>query len=326
MKLPRRRFLKLAAGAAALPVLPRIARAQAYPSRPVRVIVPFAPGGTSDIMARVMSQQLSEQLGQTFVVDNRPGASGFIGHGLVAKAAPDGYTIATVDDGFSIIPSVKKEMPYDPLRDFTFITEVMAVPRALVIRPSIKAATVKEFIALAQASAGKMTFASGGTGGINHLSAELFNLSAKVKLIHVPYKGAGAATTGVLTGESDMVIAAAPTVVAQVKGGKLRALGVTTDAGKRFAALPDVPSLADSGVTGMSIYTWFGFLGPAKMSASITDRIHREVMRALASPLVKERLQGAEFVGSSPQAFVTLVRADMKRWAAVVEAAGIERE
>ena len=300
--------------------------AEAYPSRPVRVIVPFAPGGTSDIMARVMSQQLSEQLGQTFVVDNRPGASGFIGHGLVAKAAPDGYTIATVDDGFSIIPSVKKEMPYDPVRDFTFITEVMAVPRALVIRPSIKATTVKEFIALAQASAGRMTFASDGTGGINHLSAELFNLSAKVKLIHVPYKGAGAATTGVLTGESDMVIAAAPTVVTQVKSGKLRALGVTTDAGKRFAALPDVPSLADSGVTGMSIYTWFGFLGPAKMPASITDRLNGEVVRALATSFVKERLQGAEFVGSSPQAFSTLVRADMKRWAGVVEAAGIERE
>jgi len=300
--------------------------ADAYPARPVRVIVPFAPGGTSDIMARVMSQQLSEQLGQTFVVDNRPGASGFIGHGMVAKAAPDGYTIATVDDGFSIIPSVKKEMPYDPVRDFTFITEVMSVPRALVVRPSLNATTVKEFIAQAQASPGRMTFASGGTGGINHLSAELFNLSAKVKLIHVPYKGAGAATTGVLSGESDLVIAAAPTVVAQVKSGKLRALGVTTGAGKRFAALPDVPSLADSGLAGMEIYTWFGFLGPAKMPSAIVDRIHGEVVRAIATPFVKDRLQGAELIGSGSQAFTKVIRADMKRWAGVVQAAGVERE
>ncbi|MEI6318123.1 MAG: tripartite tricarboxylate transporter substrate binding protein [Pseudomonadota bacterium] len=300
--------------------------AEAWPARPVRVVVPFAPGGTSDIMARVMSQQLSEQLGQAFLVDNRPGASGFIGHGLVAKSAPDGYTIATVDDGFSIIPSVKKEMPYDPVRDFTFITEVMSVPRALVVRPTLKASTVKEFVALAQASQGRMTYASGGSGGINHLSAELFNLSAKVKLIHVPYKGAGAATTGVLTGESDMVIAAAPTVVPQVKAGKLRALGVTTEAGRRFAALPDVPSLADAGVGGMVIHTWFGFLGPAKMPATVVERIQSEAARAIATPFVKERLQGAELTGSTSQAFTAMVRAEMKRWAGVVEAAGVERE
>jgi tripartite-type tricarboxylate transporter receptor subunit TctC len=300
--------------------------AEAWPARPVRVVVPFAPGGTSDIMARVMSQQLSEQLGQAFLVDNRPGASGFIGHGLVAKSVPDGYTIATVDDGFSIIPSVKKEMPYDPVRDFTFITEVMSVPRALVVRPTLKASTVKEFVALAQASQGRMTYASGGSGGINHLSAELFNFSAKVKLIHVPYKGAGAATTGVLTGESDMVIAAAPTVVPQVKAGKLRALGVTTEAGRRFAALPDVPSLADAGVGGMVIHTWFGFLGPAKMPATVVERIQSEAARAIATPFVKERLQGAELTGSTSQAFTAMVRAEMKRWAGVVEAAGVERE
>ncbi len=300
--------------------------AEAWPARPVRVVVPFAPGGTSDIMARVMSQQFSEQLGQAFLVDNRPGASGFIGHGLVAKSVPDGHTIATVDDGFSIIPSVKKEMPYDPVRDFTFITEVMSVPRALVVRPTLKAATVKEFIALAQASQGRMTYASGGSGGINHLSAELFNLAAKVKLIHVPYKGAGAATTGVLTGESDMVIAAAPTVVAQVKAGKLRALGVTTEAGKRFAALPDIPSLADAGISGMVIHTWFGFLGPARMPAAVVDRIQSEVARAVATPFVKERLQGADLTGSTSKAFSAMVRGEMKRWAGVVDAAGVERE
>lgn len=300
--------------------------AESYPTRPVRVIVPFAPGGTSDIMARVVSQQLSEQLGQTFVVDNRAGASGFIGHGMVAKAAADGYTIATVDDGFSIVPSVKKQMPYDPLRDFTFITEVMAVPRALVVRPALKVSTLQEFIEYARANSGKLSFASGGAGGINHMAGELFNLSAKVKLTHVPYKGAGAATTGVITNETDMVIAAAPTVVPHVKAGRLRALGVTTDPGKRFAALPEVPSLADAGLPGMVIYTWFGFLGPANMPRAIVNKLHAEVVKAISSPAVKERLQGAELIGASPDEFGRIVRADMKRWADVVQAAGVQRE
>jgi tripartite-type tricarboxylate transporter receptor subunit TctC len=300
--------------------------AENYPNRPVRVIVPFAPGGTSDIMARVVSQQLSEQLGQTFVVDNRAGASGFIGHGMTAKATPDGYTIATVDGGFSIVPSVKKQMPYDPLRDFTFITEVMAVPRAMVIRPSLETGSLKAFIDHARANPGKLTYASGGAGGINHLAGELFNLAAKVKLIQVPYKGAGAATTGVLTNETDMVIAAAPTVVPHVKGGKLRALGVTTDAGKRFAALPDVPSFADAGLPGMVIYTWFGFLGPAQMPKPVVDKLTAEVRKAIASPAVKERLQGAELIGAGSGEFTKLVQSDMKRWAGVVRAAGIQPE
>ena len=300
--------------------------ADVYPNKPVRVIVPFAPGGTSDIMARVVSQQLSEQLGQTFVVDNRAGASGFIGHGMVAKANPDGYTIATVDDGFSIIPSVKKEMPYDPVRDFTFITEVMAVPRTLVVRSSLKATTLREFVEYARANNGKLTYASGGSGGINHLAGELFNLSAKVKLVHVPYKGAGAATTGVLTGETDMVIAASPTVVPHVKSGKLRALGVTTAPGKRFGGLPDVPSMADAGVPGMVIYTWFGFLGPAKMPKAIVEKIHAEVAKAIAVPAVKERLTGADLIGADSQTFTKLVLEDMKRWAGVVKAAGVPQE
>jgi tripartite-type tricarboxylate transporter receptor subunit TctC len=277
-------------------------------------------------MARVVSQQLTAQLHQTFVVDNRAGASGFIGHGMVAKATPDGYTIATVDGGFSIIPSVKKEMPYEPLHDFTFITEVMAVPRALVVRPSLKVSSLQDFIEHARANPGKLSYASGGTGGINHLAGELFNLAAKVKLIHVPYKGAGAATASVISNETDMVIAAAPTVVPHVRSGRLRALGVTTDAGKRFSALPDVPSLADAGLSGMVIYTWFGFLGPAAMPKAIVNKLHSEVVKAIASPAVKERLQGAELIGSSPEQFSHIVESDMKRWANVVKAAGIQRE
>jgi len=320
-----RKFLLFVSAFASLQAGPSFA-AESYPNRPVRVIVPFAPGGTSDIMARVVSQQLSEQLGQTFVVDNRAGASGLIGHGMTAKATPDGYTIATVDGGFAIVPSVKKELPYDPLRDFTFITEVMAVPRAMVIRPALKTASLKEFIDYARANPGKVSYASGGPGGINHLAGELFNMAAKVKLVQVPYKGAGAATNGVLTNETDMVIAAAPTVVPHVKSGRLRALGVTTDAGKRFAGLPEVPSFADAGLSGMVIYTWFGFLGPAKMPKAIVDKLTAEVRKAIASPAVKDRLQGAEMIGAGSAEFTKLMASDMKRWAGVVKAAGIQPE
>ena len=299
---------------------------ESYPSRPVRIIVPFSPGGTSDLMARVMGHQLSEQLGQTFVVDNRPGASGLIGHGMVAKAAPDGYTLATVDDSFSIVPSVKKALPYDPVKDFTYITQVIGVPRALVIQPSLKATSLGEFVAYARANPGKVKYASGGPGGIVHLASELFSASAKVNLVHVPYKGAGAATTAVLVGESDMTIAAAPTVVPHVKSGKVRALAVTTAPGKRFSRLPDVPSMADAGVPNMVIITWFGFVGPARLPKQIVNRLHAEVVKALAVPAVKERFEGAELIGSSPEQFTRIYREDLQRWARIVKAAKVQPE
>jgi tripartite-type tricarboxylate transporter receptor subunit TctC len=300
--------------------------AERYPTRPVRIIVPFSPGGTSDLMARVMAQQLSEQLGQPFVVDNRAGASGLIGHGIVANAAPDGYTLATVDDSFSIVPSIKKELPYDPVKDFTFITQVIGVPRTMAIRPSIKASSVNEFIAYARANPGKVTYASGGAGGILHLSSELFNFQAKVKLEHVPYKGAGSATTGVLVGESDMVMGASPTMVPHVKSGKLRALAVTTAPGKRFSGLPDVPSLADAGVPGMVIITWFGFVGPARLPKEIANRIHSEVVKGLALPSVRDRFEGADIMGTSPEQFTKAYREDLQRWARVVNQAGIKAD
>ncbi|MGZ5167758.1 MAG: Bug family tripartite tricarboxylate transporter substrate binding protein [Burkholderiales bacterium] len=300
--------------------------AEHYPSRPVRIIVPFSPGGTSDLMARVMAQQLSEQFGQPFVVDNRAGASGLIGHGIVANAAPDGYTLATVDDSFSIVPSIKKDLPYDPVRDFTFITQVIGVPRTMAIRPSIKAASVSEFVAYARANPGKVTYASGGAGGILHLASELFNFQAKVKLEHVPYKGAGSATTGVLVGESDMVMAASPTVVPHVKSGKLRALAVTTAPGKRFSGLPDVPSLADAGVPGMVIITWFGFVGPARLPRQIANQIHSEVVKGLALPSVRDRFEGADIMGTSPEQFTKVYQEDLRRWARVVKEAGIKAD
>jgi tripartite-type tricarboxylate transporter receptor subunit TctC len=300
--------------------------AERYPSRPVRIIVPFSPGGTSDLMARVMAQQLSEQLGEPFVVDNRAGASGLIGHGIVANAAPDGYTLATVDDSFSIVPSIKKDLPYDPVKDFTFITQVIGVPRTMAIRPSIKASSVSEFVAYARANPGKVTYASGGAGGILHLASELFNFQAKVKLEHVPYKGAGSATTGVLVGESDMVMGASPTMVPHVKSGKLRALAVTTAPGKRFSGLPDVPSLADAGVPGMVIITWFGFVGPARLPRQIANQIHSEVVKGLALPSVRDRFEGADMMGTSPEQFTKVYQEDLRRWARVVKEAGIKAD
>jgi tripartite-type tricarboxylate transporter receptor subunit TctC len=275
-------------------------------------------------MARVMGQQLSEQLGQPFVVDNRAGASGIIGHGIVAKAAPDGYTLATVDDSFSIVPSIKKDLPYDPLKDFTFITQVIGVPRAMVIRPAIPAANLKEFVAYVRANPGRATYASGGAGGILHLASELFNFQAKVNLAHVPYKGAGSATAGVLSGESDMVFAASPTVVPHVKAGKLRALAVTTASGKRFSGLPEVPSMADAGVPGMVIITWFGFVGPPRLPTPIADKLHAKVVKGLTVAAVKERFEGAEPIGSSPEQFTAAYRQDLQRWARLVKAADIK--
>jgi tripartite-type tricarboxylate transporter receptor subunit TctC len=318
--------LATAVALAAALASPTSTAAESYPSRPVRIIVPFSPGGTSDLMARVMAQQLSEQLGQPFVVDNRAGASGTIGHGIVAKAAPDGYTLATVDDSFSIIPSIRKDLPYDPLKDFTYITQVIGVPRTMAIRPSIKASSVSEFVAYARANAGKASYASGGAGGILHLASELFNHQAKVKLTHVPYKGAGSATTGVLVGEADMVMGASPTMVPHVKSGKLRALGVTTAPGKRFSGLPDVPSLADAGVPGMVITTWFGFVGPARLPAHLSHKLHSEVVKALALPAVTNRFEGAEAMGTSPEQFTKAYRQDLQRWARVVTEADIKAD
>jgi tripartite-type tricarboxylate transporter receptor subunit TctC len=300
--------------------------ADAYPSRPVRVIVPFAAGGTLDLSARITGQQLSEQLGRPFVIDNRPGATGIIGYGIVARAAPDGYTLTMIDTGFSIVPSVRKSLPYDVIRDFTPITQVIGVPRAMVVHPGVKSASLKEFVALARANPGKLNYGSGGAGGINHLSCILFNRAANVDIAHIPFKGAGEATAAVIAGQVNMVIAAAPAVVPHVQAGRLRALAVTTHAGKRFAALPDVPSMEDAGVSGMTLITWFGMAGPAGMPAAIVDRLHAEVAKALTAPVVRERFQGSELVGSSPQEFAAVVRSDVKLWAELVKSAGVTPE
>lgn len=305
--------------------------AEVYPSKAVRVIVPFPPGGSSDIVARVISQQLSEQLGKSFVVDNRPDASGTasgtIGNGIVAKSASDGYTLMIADPSFSTVPGLYKSLPFDVAKDFAPITQIIGAPYVLVVHPSLNVNTLKEFIALAQANPGKFNYGSAGTGAQNHLSAELFKIAAKVNIAHIPYKGGADAMAAVLGGKIQMLIATIPLALPHVSGGRLRALAVTTD-GKRSPVMPDVPSMSETGVSGMTIYSWFGLVGPAGMPKEVVNKLHAEVVKALAVPSVKERYiaQGAELVGSSPEEFSILIRNELRRWAEVIKSAGITPE
>lgn len=296
-----------------------------YPSRPVRVIVTAAPGGVVDVTARVISQQLTEQIGRQFVVENRTGAGGIIGSGFVAKSAPDGYTLLLATPGFTIVPNLHKSLPYDPVKDFTAITQITGATQVLVVSPLLKATTLKEFIVLAQANPGAFNYGSGGAGSPLHVYAELFSKAAHVRLVHVPFKGGGGEPmTALIAGEIQMLFAAIPTALGMVKSGKVRALAVTTD-GKRLSSMPDVPSMSEAGVPGMTINAMYGLVGPAGLPRAVVTLLHSDVVKALTVPLVKERYaaQDAELVGSTPEEYTELIRSEMRRWAAVIKASGI---
>jgi len=301
--------------------------ADIYPSRPVRVIVAFAPGGGTDTTARVISQQLSEQLGRSFVVENRAGASGTIGYGLAARAAPDGYTLLMMDLSTVIVPNLFKSLAFDVARDYAPITQIAGAPNVLLVAPTLNVSTLTELIALAQARPGKLNYGSAGTGSAIHLPSELFNKAARVSIAHVPYKGGGEAMTALLGGHVDMLITTVPASLTFIKAGKVRALAVTTS-GKRSPVLPDVPSMAEAGIPGMTVYSWYGLVGPVGIPKEVVSKVHEEVVKALAVPAVKERYlaQGAELVGSSPEEFARLIRDELRRWAEVVKAAGITPE
>ena len=301
--------------------------AEVYPSKPVRVIVAFGPGGGSDTVGRLISQQLSEQLGVPFIVDNRPGGNSIIGYGLVAKAEPDGYTLLVIDTTFTALPSLFKSLPYDAVKDFAPISLTNRVPMALVVHPSVKANTLQEFIALARANPGKLNFGGAGAGSGARLSSELFKMLAKIDIVYVPYKGGAAAMNAVIGGQVEMLTTNMSTVVAQVKYGKLRALAVTTD-GKRSPALPDVPSMSEAGVPGMAVYSWQGIGGRAGMPKEAVKKLHAEVVKALTVRSVKERLTGlgAEPVGSSPEEFSRYIRSEIQRWAKVIKFAKVRVE
>jgi len=325
MPIRRRSLVALAAAALAS----RSLRAQgAWPTKPVRIVVPFAPGGTTDILARALAPELAKAFGQSFIVENKAGAGGNLGADIVAKSPPDGYTLLMGTVGTQAInPSLYPKMPYDAAKDFVPITLVAGVPNVLVMNPAkAKAAgitDVRSLIAYARANPGKLNMASSGNGTSIHLSGELFKTMTGTYMVHFPYKGSGPALLDLIGGTMDLMFDNLPSALPQVKAGKLVALAVTS--GERSAALPDVPTVAEAGpVKDFEATSWFGLLAPAGTPADIVQRVQQESAKALASPALKERLlsQGAIPGGTSPAEFGRFIAAETKKWAAVVKASG----
>ena len=321
MRLAMAIVIAAAAGAAAQ------AGAQSYPTRPVRVIVPYAPGGATDLTARLVGAKMGEAFGQQVIVENRPGGAGMIGAEIVAKAAPDGYTllIATPAE-IAINPHLFAKMTYQPERDFAPVSLAASTPLILVVHPAVPAQSVKDLLALARSKPGRMTSASAGTGGVQHMALDLLKMTAKVDIVHVPYKGAGPAIPDLIGGHVDMFFAGMPPALPHVKSGKLRALAVTT--AKRSAAAPEVPTMAESGVTGFDINNWFAFFVPAGTSADVVARLNTEINRALRLQDVKDRLspQGAEAVGTSPEELARYARAESEKYAKLIRASGAKAD
>ncbi len=298
--------------------------AQNYPTRPIRLIVPFPPGGSTDLVGRVVGQKMSEDWGQQVVIDNRGGANGMIGCDLVAKASPDGYSLVLGTIGPMAINASLYKMPYDIVRDFAPVTYTANVGNVLVVHPSLPAHNVKELIALAKTR--ELTFGSSGTGGAPHMAIELFKLLAKVPITHVPYKGGGPAMADLVGGQISGSFASIPSSVTFIKSGKLRALGVS--ANKRSAALPDVPTVAEAGVPGFSVLDWQGMFTTAKTPPEIVRKLNEEVVRVLKLPDVVERLTaaGVEIETSSVNAWGEFVKSEITKWAKVVKESGVKVE
>ena len=298
--------------------------AQTYPTRAIKLVVPSSPGGGTDIVARLLGQKMSEQLGQQFVVENRAGAGTIIGNDAVAKSAPDGYTLLMGLSTLAINPSIYTHVPYDALRDFAPISQAVSAPNILTLHPSVPAKTVKDLIALAKAKPGILTFGSAGLGTSPHLSGELFKTLAHVNMVHVPFKGSGQSVISQLAGEIAANFPSLPTAMPYIKAGRLRGLGVTTL--KRAQALPDVPSIAESGVPGYEATQWFGLLAPAGTPRPIIDRLYQESSRALRTEDLKERMlgEGLEVVAGTPEQFAAYIKSETTKWAQVIKAAGIK--
>ncbi len=301
------------------------APAQQYPTKAVRLIVGFPAGGTSDIMARLTGQKLSEAWGQTFIIDNRPGAGGNIGTELVAKAAPDGYTLL-VSPGSTLTsnPAVYSKVPFDTVRDFAPVTMIAGVPNALVVHPSVPASNVKELIALAKSRPGQLAYASTGAGQSTHLSAELLKTSAGINMIHVPYKGSAPALTDIVAGQVSVMFDNLPSVLPFIKSGRLKPLAVSSAA--RSRALPEVPTVAESALPGFDVTVWFAVLAPAATPREIVNRVNAEVVKAIKTQDMRERLaqQGAEAIGNTPEDFAAVIKRDLAKWAKVVKDANIK--
>jgi tripartite-type tricarboxylate transporter receptor subunit TctC len=318
----RRAFL-----AAALALFAGGASAQAWPSKPIRIVVPFTPGGSTDILGRAIGQKLAESLGQQVIVENRPGAGGSIGAEAVARAAPDGYTLLMGHIGtLAVNPSLYPKLGYDVLRDFAPVAWVARVTNVLVVHPSVPARSVPELVKLAREQPGRLRYGSGGNGSAAHLAVEYFKLRTQTDIVHVPYKGTGPAVTDLLGGQIELMMSGAPALMPHVRAGKLRALAISSV--QRIDLVADLPTIAESGVAGFEAIQWYGLVAPAGTPAPIVARLNAEVNRALATPELKGRLvaEGAEAAPATPREFGAFIAAEIERWRPVIQQAGLKPE
>jgi tripartite-type tricarboxylate transporter receptor subunit TctC len=295
----------------------------AYPTKPVRIIVPFAPGGPTDIVARTVGQKLTESFGISVVVDNRPGAGGVVGADLAAKSAPDGYTLLLCSTGaMAINPGLLPSMPYDALRDFAPITLVVTIPYLLLVHPAFPAQSVKELLALAKARPGQLNYGSAGTGTTSHLAMELFRSMAGISVVHVPYKGSAPAATDLVGGQLQLLMDAPPSSLPFVRSSRLRALGISS--ARRTQLLPDMPTISESGVPGFEVLTWSGICAPAKTPRAIVTRLNETMVKGVASRETRERFSalGADVVADSPEEFRQFIVAELAKWSRVIKESG----
>ena len=301
--------------------------AQAYPAKPIRLVVPFPPGGSTDIVARIVAQKLSERLGQQVVVENRGGAGGTIGTEVVAKAAPDGYTLVLGTTSTHVVaPSVYGKIGYDPVKDFAPVSLVAVTPYLLVVNPSVNVKSLSEFVAYVKARPGKLNYASAGTGSTTHLAMEMLKSAAGLYIVHIPYNGNGPAGTAVIAGQVEMLFGSLPAVLPHAKSGRVRALAVGTP--KRSPSLPDVPTVAESGFPGFDASLWLAVMAPAGTPAPVVDRLHREILAAIGAPDTADALNkaGAEPITSTPAELSAMVRNGIDKYAKVVKQAGVKPE
>ena len=300
--------------------------AQAYPSRPIRIIVPQSPGASTDLTARIVAQGLNDAFKQPVIVDNRPGSSGIAGSEMVARAAPDGYTLMVIASSFSINPALGRKLPYDSVRDFTPVTQLSKFPNLLAAGPSAPLKTLQDVIALARARPGQVTYASAGVATGTHMTMELLRYMTGIDLLHVPFKGGGPAMTAAMGGQTQLVIGTSVGVLPHVRAGKLRGIAITSP--KRSAVAPDIPTFAESGVPGYEHEPWNGMFGPARLPKAVLAKVNATVARILHQPEVKKVFEndGADVVGNTPEAFSAIIRAEIAKWTKVAKAAGIKAE
>jgi len=317
----------LALALAATVLWPGTAPAQTYPSKPIRIIVPFPAGGGVDYIGRIVGKGLSERFRVQVVIDNRPGANAILGLEALKAAPPDGYTLAAASAGpLAVNPFIYKKLPHDTLKDFTQIANMVNYPLLLVSHPSLPVKNVKELIALARARPGEVSYASPGSGNSSHLAGELFNAMAKAKILHIPYKGMAPAVVSVVSGEGNILYASIPPILGHVRSGRVRALGVGN--AKRVPSLPDFPTISESGLPGYEAYAWAGMIGPANLPRDIVMRLNKEIVATLNQQDVIKRMlaDGTVPTPSSPEEFVTYMKSELKKWGAVVKMAGIKPE